>query len=124
MNIMMDYDRTYTSDIALWRDVLDLMLFYGHNVYLVTSRFPTSPIPLARDFEDRNIPIIYCSFKAKRPHCESLGIDISIWIDDDPEWITKDIVPRDSYGMQDIQNGPGECNTVRHLLGEATEQGC
>lgn len=91
MNIMIDYDKTYTADVALWREVIDLMRFYGHKVYLVTSRSMDTPIDLWRDFADRHISIIYCNFKAKRDVCESIGVSIDIWIDDDPEWITKDI---------------------------------
>ena len=93
MNIMIDYDRTYTSAIAMWREVIDnSFLHYGHKVFLVTSRGTNMPIDLAQDFISRNIPIIYCNFLAKRPHCESLGISIDIWIDDDPQWITDDII--------------------------------
>lgn len=92
MNIMIDYDRTYTAAVEMWREVIDNgFLYYGHKVFLVTARSKDQPIELARDFDDRNIPIIYCAFKAKREVCEALGIKIDIWIDDEPDWIVKDI---------------------------------
>jgi hypothetical protein len=93
MNIMIDYDRTFTADVAMWREVIDnSFLFYGHKVFLVTSRSMEQPIDLVQDFVDRKIPIIYCAFRAKRDVCTEQGIRIDIWIDDDPQWITDDIV--------------------------------
>ena len=87
MNIMIDYDGTYTADIAMWRGILPLMQLEGNKVYLVTSRGMDTPVELVKDFIDMKISIIYCTWRAKRTVCEEQGIMIDIWIDNDPYYI-------------------------------------
>jgi hypothetical protein len=84
---MIDYDGTYGADIAMFRETVDLFLLYGHKIYLVTSRDYDTPVELAQDFVSRGIPIVYCSYRAKRTVCEAQGIKIDIWIDNDPYYI-------------------------------------
>ena len=91
MNIMIDYDNTYTADVDMWRSIIPLFLV-GHNVYLVTSRGMDTPIELANDFVEWRIPIIYCEYRAKKDVCEEQGIKIDIWIDDDPYYINTGFV--------------------------------
>ena len=50
MNIMIDYDGTYTADVTLWRKLIPLMHLADHNVYLVTSRGMDTPVELVQDF--------------------------------------------------------------------------
>jgi len=92
MNIMIDYDGTYTADPPMWRQIIPTFLMSGHNVYLVTSRSMDTPIDLVQDFVNWKIPIVYCAFKAKRDVCIKQGIFIDIWIDDDPHYIGKGFV--------------------------------
>ena len=66
MNIMIDYDNTYTADVEMWRNVIPLMQLWGHNLYLVTSRDMDTPVELAQDFVDWGIPIVYCAYRAKK----------------------------------------------------------
>jgi hypothetical protein len=113
MNIMIDYDATYTADISLWRMVIPMFLDHGHKVYLVTSRGRDTPVELVNDFTPLNIPIIYCTYRAKKKVCEAQGIKIDIWIDDDPYYIVHGFIE----DAEDIQNGPGDSNTVWHLAG-------
>ena len=92
LNIMIDYDNTYTADVEMWRKIIPIMLDRGHNLYLVTSRSMDTPIELAMDFVNWSIPIIYCNYRAKEIVCYEQGIRINIWMDDDPEFITKGFI--------------------------------
>jgi hypothetical protein len=87
MNIMVDYDGTYTEDPPMWEGIILGMIDCGHNVYIVTSRDPKDIVEDAGKFEARRIPVIYCDYKAKRQVCEQQGIAIDIWIDNQPYFI-------------------------------------
>jgi hypothetical protein len=102
MNIMIDYDRTYTADVDMWRKIIPIFL-ENHKVYLVTSRDMDTPIELTQDFINWNIPIIYCQYMAKRDVCAKQGIYIDIWIDDDPHYIDTGFVTED-FPLQLIKN--------------------
>lgn len=91
MNIMIDYDNTYTANVEMWRKIIPVFLENGR-VYLVTSRSMDTPIDLVQDFVQWGIPVIYCEYRAKEIVCKEQGIRIDIWIDDDPEFITKGFI--------------------------------
>lgn len=84
MIIGLDYDGTVTADRAFW------MAFYyqaracGHTVYIVTMRHETEPVT------DFPAMVYYTGRRAKKPWCESNGIKIDVWIDDNPEWLVCD----------------------------------
>jgi hypothetical protein len=82
MKIALDYDNTITRDPYLWQQFVKLAKDRGHSVTIVTSRDPGSPI--ADYIVD--VPVIYCSFTAKRRHYP----EGEIWIDDDPKRIDLD----------------------------------
>lgn len=86
MNVMVDYDGTYTSNPKMWRTIIHI-LNMENTVYLVTSRDPDDIVEDVAWFENNNIPIIYCDYKAKRQVCEAQGVKIDIWIDDNPKFI-------------------------------------
>jgi hypothetical protein len=71
----------------MWRKLIPQMQLADHNVYLVTSRGMDTPIELVQDFVAMHVPIIYCTWRAKRKVCEEQGISIDIWIDNDPFYI-------------------------------------
>jgi hypothetical protein len=86
MNIMIDYDNTFTADAPMWQDVIFEFL-QKHRVFLVTSRGMDTPVEHTEYFVDMGIPIVYCDYYAKKDVCEKQGIKIDIWIDDDPKYI-------------------------------------
>ena len=92
MNIMIDYDNTYTGDVDMWKKIIPVILMYGHNMYLVTSRGMDTPVELIQDFIQWKIPVVYCDYRAKQDVCKEQGINIDIWMDDDPIFITKGFV--------------------------------
>lgn len=79
MLIALDYDKTYTLDPILWDKFVDSAINSGHEVKIVTMRFPHEEISV------NNVEVIYTSRKAK------IGfIQPDIWIDDSPGWIYQD----------------------------------
>ena len=40
MKIALDYDKTFTTDMRMWRAFIDLAKAYGHEVVCVTMRHP------------------------------------------------------------------------------------
>lgn len=79
MKIALDFDNTVTLDPDLWEEFIQLAQKRGHSVTVVTSRYPGNPVPV------NGIPVIYCSFTAKRKHFQA-----DVWIDDDPKHIDLD----------------------------------
>lgn len=92
-NIAVDFDRTFTSDIALWRYLVDCMILRGHSVFCVTGRTdtPYSRLEIARTFGDiifaKLRGLIFCNHAPKRETTLRLGYKIDIWIDDLPEGV-------------------------------------
>lgn len=81
MLIALDYDGTYTSDPKLWAEFVALAVDNGHEVVCITMRHPHEPAFIA------NCSILYTCGKAKRQAAIDAGLHISIWIDDQPEFI-------------------------------------
>ena len=79
MIIALDYDKTYTVDPELWISFIETAQSRGHDVKIVTMRYPEETID--------NVPcdVVYTSRQAKRK-CFSADI----WIDDSPHWIFED----------------------------------
>lgn len=80
MRIALDHDGTYSEDPALWDEFIKLAVQRGHEIVMVTMRYPTEPIEDAPPIE-----IIYTSRKAKADFYQA-----DVWIDDSPHWIYGD----------------------------------
>ena len=90
MIIALDYDRTYTADPLLWDRFIDRAAVQGHVVHLVTCRRDTPEN--RREVQAFGIPPYrhhFTGLAAKRWFMEQKGIHVDIWIDDDPDSITK-----------------------------------
>jgi hypothetical protein len=81
----LDYDGTYTNDPLLWRLFVQNALERGHEVYIVTMRYPSECASIDPWFGRMGVKIIATSRGAKRVITEALGIEIHVWIDDNPE---------------------------------------
>jgi len=79
--IAMDYDDTFTSCPETWTSVINVLRRAGAHVVCVTSRTPEMKV---RDFPGN---VFYCSGKPKSQAMHEQGIEIKIWIDDQPEYI-------------------------------------
>jgi hypothetical protein len=82
MRIALDYDGTYTADPGLWQAFIEIAKARGHEVVCVTMRNVDEVMtpfgPSKYYFTDR---------KAKVPAMAQEGINIDIWIDDQPQWL-------------------------------------
>lgn len=93
LTIAFDFDRTFTSDVELWRFVILCMLQRGHKVLCVTGRSdtPYSRLQLAttfgQDVFSRLHDVVFCDHAPKRAATRAKGYAIDIWIDDMPEGI-------------------------------------
>jgi len=81
MLIALDYDKTYTADPTLWNDFIVIAQKRGHDVKIVTLRYPTETI------ENAPVEVVYTSRKAK-----ALIVKADIWVDDSPHWIHQDSI--------------------------------
>lgn len=88
MNIALDYDGTFTEAPRLWRAFIEMSLACGHNVYVITARHETEPVPPAA------LPfgtmVWYTGRQAKAKFAQAEKLDIDVWIDDDPLHILVD----------------------------------
>lgn len=86
MNIALDYDGTFTEDPAMWDLFCRLAEMQGHDVYIVTMRYPQERITVAPVPMDK---VWYTSRNAKAPFVEKYGLHIDVWIDDNPKSVHK-----------------------------------
>ncbi len=88
MNIGLDYDGTITEDPDAWLEFCQIMVRSGHNIWIVTMRYPSE----GQDIDDRFYQVVknvvYTNRQPKRAACQARGIDIHVWIDDNPEAVT------------------------------------
>ena len=78
--IGLDFDGTYDRDPYLWNQLIELAVARGHSVVIVTMRHEHEPVALV----GIDVPVYYTGRQAKVPHLAGLGIDVHVWIDDDP----------------------------------------
>lgn len=90
MIIALDWDDTYTRDPAAWNEFIDLMQRNGHTVYCVTVRYRSEARCVYEALESRVDGIFCTGRKAKRPFMFERGLNVSVWVDDEPGWILTD----------------------------------
>ena len=91
MTIGLDFDGTISEDPVTWYNICKLLKEAGHKVYIVTMRYPEEVVEdyTHHRFDSVVEDIIYTHRKAKRPYVENLGINIGIWIDDNPRAVNE-----------------------------------
>jgi len=92
MVFSLDFDNTFTEDPVFWKWFILKATNKGHKVFCVTARTEEqknidevegsfgSSLELIED-------VVFCNHIAKKDVVERLGIDIDVWIDDDPATI-------------------------------------
>lgn len=93
MIIALDYDGTYTADPDIWLSFIEKAKSKGHQIFLVTMRYPYENEEVDRQLKGKVDRIIYTSRKGKMRHVKFLGIHVDVWIDDRPDFIFNDSAP-------------------------------
>lgn len=86
MLLALDYDDTITRDENMWMAFVALARGRGHRVYIVTWRTPEEGAILQR-FRHLVDGIFCTSRKAKRSYMYAQGLNVDVWIDDQPDAI-------------------------------------
>jgi acid phosphatase class B len=89
MNIGLDYDDTYTRDPIAWTEFIKMMQMRGHNIYLVTWRFVQEVDDGIRKLDKILDGVYFTGRKAKEKYMFDKGINIHVWVDDNPRAITQ-----------------------------------
>lgn len=89
MIFAIDYDDTYTAWPTMWDQFMAGLILNGHDVYIVTARRDTeenrkklSEGITAKFIDEKQI--VFCDLHPKYEVMQKRGIDVSIWIDDNP----------------------------------------
>ena len=93
--IGLDYDGTITRDPDMWYAVMKTMQAHGHEVHIVTMRHGVESLmggsPMEQRFLDDANGVHFTGNSttgdrdAKRPHMDAKGIEVHVWIDDNPK---------------------------------------
>lgn len=89
-SISLDYDGTYTADPELYLEFTKEAILRGHKIYVVTMRYPSELASIDPKLVEVATMVIPTSRQAKRPFVKSLGIEINIWVDDNPRAVEED----------------------------------
>jgi hypothetical protein len=84
MNIGLDYDETYTRDMATWDKVIALFREAGHKVYLVTWRNEGMMKEVYKNLEGKVDGFFATDLQAKKEYTEKRKVLIDVWCDDYP----------------------------------------
>lgn len=95
MRIALDFDGTFTLDPGFWYSFVRKAQTIGHQVWIVTARDEINDgIAWRKVMADARPPlppcpceIIFCDGRTKRKVTRELGIEIDVWIDDNPAGI-------------------------------------
>lgn len=88
LTFALDFDDTFTADPGLWAMFVAIARSRGHRFYLVTARRATEEnldeIQAALDHYDCQLTIVFSNLGSKIHAVARQGLEIDIWIDDDP----------------------------------------
>jgi hypothetical protein len=96
MRISIDFDDTYTKDYLLWNKVISSMLVFGHDVICVSARheYEMEKVHLSIGKLIGKDKCFGTGRVYKKKFMKDQGINIDVWIDDnphaivDPNWMT------------------------------------
>lgn len=88
--VAVDFDETISDNVGGWLAVMATLERFGYQVIVVTYRKPDA-WPEDLDFlKDKGYKVYFTGQRAKKKFMSDLGIDVAIWIDDEPQSIDMD----------------------------------
>ena len=90
MIIALHYDETYNKAPFMWDVVTKIAQLFGHEVILATYRHGILDMEPLLEKVSKKIECYYTDGKAKKPFLQELGINVDVWIDDNPNSILQD----------------------------------
>lgn len=102
--IAVDFDETISDNEDGWLRILELFEKIGYHVVVCTWRTPTTYPEDLQFLVDRGYSVFYTSLQAKKEYMAAQGVDVAIWIDDNPFAILND-APNKEKGPV-FQTGP------------------
>lgn len=87
INIGLDYDDTYTRHPYVWDKVIEAFRKGGHKVYVVTWRFEEEMQQVYEALDGKVHGFYPTGRKAKEKFMFDQGINVDVWIDDNPRAI-------------------------------------
>lgn len=115
MKLGLDWDGTVTRSPKLWLEVVKMFRAAGHQVYIVTMRYPEVEYEGMKVNECHDIPqewldnvdgLYATGRQAKHEFMLAHGICIDIWIDDNPK-----AVHQSAIGIWGMSYPPGHVHT-------------
>lgn len=76
--IAIDYDHTWSADPVLWGMFANTAIQRGHTVVIATYRAESHQLPPVP------VPVHYTAGKAKKAFLAARGINVNIFVDDNP----------------------------------------
>lgn len=89
--IALDFDETYNTVPDMYDEIINVFQSWGYKVILATYRHKTIDYdPLFGRLEAQRVSVYCTDGKAKKKYMEDLGINVNIWIDDNPRSVLED----------------------------------
>lgn len=89
LTVAVDWDDTYTTDMELWTKVVEMFLAYEWKVVCITGRRCTlESTQEIRCWLPSSVELHYSYDQPKLDYAKEHGIDVDVWIDNDPMIIT------------------------------------
>jgi len=91
LNIALDWDDTFTADPEGFKAIIRCFQSLGHSVIIVTLRDNQDTDDRMSELRDKyGVEVIFCAGQSKERIIRELGLQINIWIDDNPRYIVND----------------------------------
>lgn len=101
MVIAIDYDDTISINNEMWVEIINVFQSYGHKVVCVTYRQPDCDPHELEWLEQHDVEVFFTSQTSKSEFMERCGLEIGIWIDDDPLCVSHSFLPKEGYVCRD-----------------------
>lgn len=82
--VAVDFDETISDNPEAWLRVMKTLEVVGYQVVVCTWRSPSTYPEDLQFLVDKGYKVYYTSFTAKQEYMKAQGVDVAIWIDDNP----------------------------------------